>query len=193
MVPVEFIMTARPAPSLTGGVLALALALASPVAATAETAAVMVAQAAAANPAFANVAEQLAADRAYVTNVLAEQQQRLEDLLAASRAMPGAAAQPGAPSGVFALNIDVFAEFQRQLMADYSEFVRLRTAGVFAGLDAHTDAATDQFVQTGFVFEAATPLVELPEVPSNIPVPDANAPFPGLSVPGGGFFASVGQ
>lgn len=199
MVSVQSNNSGTAANLLTGLALGLGASLAALQAAQADTAALAatqaahVAQAAAANPVFAQVADRLEADRVFVNNVLVAQQQRLNELLAASGAVPSPGDTTGTQTGLYWTRIDDYAAAQRDLMEDYGEFLRLRTIGVFEVLEENTDASSLLFLQTGFIIDTPAGSIDPPQVVEPIPVPEPDIAFPGLYFEAGGFFAATGQ
>ena len=139
------------------------------------------------------LAQQLAADRQFIAQSLAQQQQKLEQLMALSQADM---TQPPASTpfrSMFTSRISEFAEAQSGIVTDYSELLRLRTAGVATAVVDRGAALSLLFAQTGFIFE--TPNVGV-VVPTPLPAPTLPSPigpFPGFSGAVGGFFAAQGQ
>ena len=168
----------------------VALALTSQVsfAQTAPTIDVM-ARAATSSLHAVDLTQQLSAQRQFVSDISAMQQDNLRRVVSADGGLMREQSWSRGAPGLFAIRIGEFAQTQGALVADYSQSIRQRRLDMAEGVIDLADDRTLLFLETGFMLAA-------PDISVRAPLPPllgVNVSFLDFALPRGGFFARSGN
>jgi len=136
--------------------------------------------------------QQLAHQREFVAGALAQSQAVLTALLLQSHTSSYTNFQFAPDTrGPITERISEFSSAQEDLISEYAQGMRLRNAQIAGEFSDHLDARALMFFQAGSLYGPPELEFEAPNLPSPIAPPDISVPFPGLTAPLGGFFATL--
>ena len=147
------------------------------------------AQVALPSPIAGDFTQQLAAQRQFMSNSSAMQQENLRLAIFGSANVMGQQTPSNGAPGLFAIRIGEFAQTQGALVADYSQSIRQRRLDMAEGVIELANDRTLLFLETGFMLAS-------PDVSERVPLPPllgVNVSFPDFALPRGGFFARSGN
>jgi len=133
--------------------------------------------------------QQLAAQRQFVSNTSAMQQENLRLAVFGSGNVMGQQTPSNGAQGLFAIRIAEFAQTRGALMSDYSQNIRQRRLDMAAGVIELANDRTLMFLETGFMLAAPNVSLQTP-LP---PLPRFDFSFPEFASLSGGFFSRSGN
>lgn len=140
----------------------------------------------------ARVNQELAQQREFVAAALEQSQAVLASLLEQSHS--AAATYFGFDPATREPAAERLADFSAQqadIIADYALGMRLRNAQIAGDFSDHINTRAVLFFETGSLFGAPDLELEVPDVAPPLAPPEITVPFPGLTAPVGGFFATL--
>lgn len=136
--------------------------------------------------------QQLITQREFVADALAQSQAVLTALLLQSHTSSATNFQfaPDTRDPVTE-RISEISSAQESFIAEYALGMRLRNAQLEGDFSDHLNARALMFFQTGSLYDGPDLEFEAPSLPSPVTPPTISVPFPGLTAPIGGFFATL--